>query len=50
MGCAVVAAVGAVGAFFIELLADDHIADASWTFNKASINEVLDKHGGFCTT
>ena len=43
---AVVAAVGAVGAFFIELLADDHIADASWTFNKASINEVLDKHGG----
>ena len=43
---AVVAAVGAIGAFFIELLADDHIADASWSFNRASINEVLDKHGG----
>ena len=43
---AVVAAVGAIGGFFIELMADDHIADHSWSFNKASINEVLDKHGG----
>ena len=32
--------------FCIELMADNHIADHSWSFNKASINEVLDKHGG----
>jgi hypothetical protein len=44
---AVVAAIGGIGAVIIELMADDHIADASWTFNKALINEVIDKHGGF---
>jgi hypothetical protein len=47
---AVVAAVGGIGAVIIECMADDHIADASWTFNRALINEVVDKHGGFYDT
>ena len=43
---AVVGAIGGIGAWIISMMADDHIADASWSWNQAGINEVVGKHGG----
>jgi hypothetical protein len=43
---AVVAAIGGIGAVIIGLMADDHVADWSYTYNKATIDEVVGKHGG----
>ena len=43
---AVLAGIGSFGGWIIGTFADDHIADAEWSWNRASINEVVDKHGG----
>ena len=43
---AVLAGIGGLGGWLLGTFEDDHIADASWTWNRASINEVVDKHGG----
>ena len=43
---AIVAAIQGIGGWIIGTFEDDHIADAAWTFSRASINEVLGKHGG----
>jgi hypothetical protein len=44
------AVVGALGGFIgvlIEFMNDDHIADQTYTFDRKSINEIIDKHGGW---
>ena len=43
---AVVGAIGIVGGIIIELLNDDYIGSAAWTWNQKSINEVVGEHGG----
>lgn len=46
----VAAVVGALGGFIgilLEFMNDDHIADQTYTWDKQSINEVINKHGGF---
>ena len=43
---AVVAALGGFIGVLLEFMNDDHIADQNYTWDRKSINEVIDKHGG----